>query len=489
MKKPHIIIFNPDSYRGDVLGHMGNPGAVTPNLDSLVQEDAVSFRNAFCQNPVCTPSRCSFMSGWYPHVRGHRTMFHMMKPDEPVLLKTLKNNGYFVWWGGKNDLVPSAGGFEDYCHVKYEPKVSVSATSAKPVLDEEWRGRPGEDSFFSFYIGRLDKGDEPHYPDKDWAYVQGAIDLIKNDPLEQPLCIYLPLSYPHPTYKVEEPWFSMIDRSRLPERIPMPQDNSLKPSMTRGLFRGLGLGNWDEERWKELKATYYGMCARVDHQFGLLMKALKERGIYDDTAVFMFSDHGDFTGDYSLVEKSQNTFEDCLTRVPLVVKPPGSVRVKAGVSDAMVELVDFPATVAELTGIEFDYSHFGQSLLPVIAGDVIEHKDAVFAEGGRLAGEEHCKDITNKNVIPEDLYFPRGSMHRSDGPEHTKATMCRTSRYKYVQRLYEQDELYDLVADPGETSNKVLDPDYIAVLSNMKDRMLQFYQETCDVVPMERDNR
>ena len=78
-KQPHIIIFNPDQWRGDVMGHLGNPAAVTPNLDHIIEHDAVSFRHAFCQNPVCTPSRCSFMTGWYPHVRGHRTMFHMLQ--------------------------------------------------------------------------------------------------------------------------------------------------------------------------------------------------------------------------------------------------------------------------------------------------------------------------------------------------------------------------------------------------------------------------
>ena len=62
------------------------------------------------------------MSGWYPHVRGHRTMFHMLRPDEPVLLRTLKDNGYYVWWGGKNDLVPGQNGYEDYCDVKYKPE-------------------------------------------------------------------------------------------------------------------------------------------------------------------------------------------------------------------------------------------------------------------------------------------------------------------------------------------------------------------------------
>ena len=80
---------------------MGNPGAVTPNLDALVEDGAMSFRSAFCQNPVCTPSRCSFMSGWYPHVAGHRTMGHMMHSErgQPTLLKQLKETD--ITFGGE----------------------------------------------------------------------------------------------------------------------------------------------------------------------------------------------------------------------------------------------------------------------------------------------------------------------------------------------------------------------------------------------------
>jgi arylsulfatase A-like enzyme len=81
MPKPNILIFNPDQFRADALGHLGNSAAHTPILDDLVKNDAVSFRSAFCQNPVCTPSRCSFMSGLYPHVLGHRTMYHMLHEE------------------------------------------------------------------------------------------------------------------------------------------------------------------------------------------------------------------------------------------------------------------------------------------------------------------------------------------------------------------------------------------------------------------------
>lgn len=108
-KRPHIVIFNPDQRRSDVMGHLGNPGAVTPFLDDAVQTDMVSLNSAFCQNTVCTPSRC-FMTGWYTHIHGHRTIFHMLRPHNPMLLKTLRENGYFVWWGGKNDLLPGQNG-------------------------------------------------------------------------------------------------------------------------------------------------------------------------------------------------------------------------------------------------------------------------------------------------------------------------------------------------------------------------------------------
>ncbi|MBO1264859.1 sulfatase-like hydrolase/transferase [Proteiniclasticum sp. C24MP] len=74
MKKPHIIIFNPDQMRSDSMGHLGNIAAKTPFLDRFASEEGISFRNTFCQNTVCVPSRASFTTGLYPHVHGHRTM-------------------------------------------------------------------------------------------------------------------------------------------------------------------------------------------------------------------------------------------------------------------------------------------------------------------------------------------------------------------------------------------------------------------------------
>jgi len=498
--RPHILLFNPDQWRGDTLGHMGNPAAITPNLDRIVTEEAVSFSNAFCQNPVCTPSRCSFMTGWYPHVRGHRTMFHMLHADrdEPNLQRELMANGYFVWWTARNDLAPAQLGFDGECDVHYRPgKEDYERWGHTPKRglhgDTGWRGEPGSDSYYGFMAGELDTGGDSVYADTDWGWVLGARDFILNYDNEKPLFMNLAIGYPHPPYGVEEPWFSQIDRSKIPPRAPAPENWDQKPMLLKGLSERQNLRGWTEDRWNELRAVYYGMCARVDYQFGLIMDALKEAGMYDDTAVFFFSDHGDFTGDYGLVEKTQNTMEDCLTRVPLIVKPPKGTDVMPCVSDTMVELLDFPATVYDLAGIEPGYTHFGQSLLGVISGEIDSHRDAVFCEGGRLTGEEQAMENESVNAMknPENsLYWPRMSLQISDeNPWHGKAVMCRTRNYKYVKRLYEQDELYDLVKDPQELNNLIDDPACSEVLFELKERLLTWYQKTCDVVPYNSDRR
>ena len=490
-KPPHVVIFNPDQWRGDSVGYVGNPAAVTPNLDRFVETDGVGFRNAYCQNTVSTPSRCSFMSGWYTHVRGHRTMHHMMRPDEPVLLRTLKDHGYFVWWGGKNDLVPAQHGFENYCDLKYQRGAPTNPTA----WPDDWRGEPDGDNYFSFQVGRVDTKVPVDVNDEstldmggDWANVLGAVELIREYGGEKPLCIYLPLGYPHPPYAVEDPWYSMIDRSEVPPRVPTPEDWSKLPSMLKGIHDRQQMQDWTEDRFTEMRATYLGMCARVDHQFGMVIDALKHRGIYDDTAVFFFSDHGDFTGDYGLVEKTQNTFEECLSRVPFAIKPPAGVAARPRVSDALVELIDFPATVEAVTGIAPEHTHFGRSLLPVIAGETDEHRDAVFCEGGRRHGETQATEAESRQT-PDKLYWPRCGLQGEEGPHHSKAVMCRTKDWKYVRRLYDPDELFDLRNDPGELNNLIDEPGCADVLSQLKERLLRFYLETCDVVPFDTDRR
>jgi arylsulfatase A-like enzyme len=499
-KRPHILLFNPDQMRADALGHLGNGSGATPNLDHLVETEAVSFSQAYCQNPVCTPSRCSFMTGWYPHVRGHRTMYHMLHHErgEPNLQRKLKDNDYYVWWTSRNDLVPGQFGYGEECDThctagREDLKRWEHFHRANLHSDRGWRGEPDSDTFYSFYVGKLDRGKDSLYADVDWGWILGAREFIRNYDGEKPLFINLSLAYPHPPYGVEDPWYGQIDRSKIPPRVPVPEGWKGKPAILREIWQRQGMRDWTEERWLELRATYLGQCARVDHQFQLILDSLKEKGFYEDTAIFIFSDHGDFTGDYGLVEKTQNTFEDCLTHVPFIIKPPHKMEIAPGVRQAMIELIDFPATVYDLTGIDPGYNHFGRSLLPLLADDKKEHREAVFCEGGRRFGEEQAmeKESLKSNQDPqENLYWPRLSLQiTDDGPFHGKAVMCRTPSHKYVRRLYEKDELYDLEKDPQELHNRIDDPSFERIRFELKERMTDWYMETCDVVPYDPDRR
>ncbi|MGC6176166.1 sulfatase-like hydrolase/transferase [Lacrimispora sp. 38-1] len=482
-KRPNIVIINPDQMRADSMFHLGNPASVTPNLDELAKE-GVSFAHAFCQNPVCTPSRCSFMSGWYPHVAGHRTMNHMMHDHEPVLLKRLKDHNYHIWMNQRNDLLPAQNPeyYKPYCDTYF---TLDDGRQPDKLPYENWRGEPGGKNFYSFYRGKL-----PDNKDIDQIWTEGAAEFIRNYEGEKPFCLFLPLMLPHPVYQISEPYFSRIDRKKLKKRILPPQGFEGKSRLQKELSRLQNMKDWKEEEYDELRAVYLGMCSKVDELTGQIIFALKEKGIYDETALFFFSDHGDYTGDYNLVEKVQNSFEDCLTNVPFIVKLPKNMQKRHGVSREMTELIDFYATAEELAGLPAEHTHFGKSLISYIMQQQDVLRDAVFCEGGFRKGEDHCKETGGQIAPgPEGLYFPRQSLQASDDMYNGKSVMCRTKDYKYIRRLYEKDEFYDLRNDPDEIRNQIDCEEYRTLIAEMKERLLEFYQDTCDVVPFEKDAR
>lgn len=125
----------------------------------------------------------------------------------------------------------------------------------------------------------------------------------------------------------------------------------------------------------------------------------------------------------------------------------------------------------------------------LIAGATDSHRDAVFCEGERLKGETQAMELDSPRSKTA-LYWPRMHLQQQvEGPEHAKATMIRTERYKYIHCLYEQDELYDLQTDPTEFNNRIDDPDLTEILVRLKDRLMRFYLETADFVPMTPDQR
>lgn len=485
--RPNIVIINPDQMRSDALSHLGNPASITPYLDALAQTEGVSFRNAFCQNTVCVPSRCSFFTGLYPHVNGHRTMTHMLHRHETSLLKELKESGYYVWMNPRNDFL--AAQEENIFNEHATETFYGGDIKPAPGSKENMRGGPGNKFFYSFYMGELQTDEKYENKTIDDESIDESIKFIRNYDKEEPFCIFLGLQYPHPPYQIEEPYFSAVDKEKLKERIKI--DDMLmakKPKILQELLKEQKLDELTEEDWDKIRSCYLGMCYKVDDYFKNICETLKEKGIYENTAIFFFSDHGDYTGDYGIVEKTQNTFEDCLVKVPLLIKPPKGFAIDPGVSDSLVELIDFYATVMDMCNIEPKHSHFGKSLVPVIADRNVKNREFVYAEGGRLEGELHCNETKKGTPNIFSPYYPRMIVQKDD-VAHTKATMLRSEKYKYIRRLYESDEFYDLEKDSEERVNRIDEPGYQAQIAEMKMQMLEWYQTTCDIVPYTKDQR
>ncbi|MFR5876585.1 MAG: sulfatase-like hydrolase/transferase [Eubacterium sp.] len=483
MTRPNILVINPDQMLADVLHHLGCEVAYTPNIDALAA-DGVSFSNAFCQNPVCAPSRCSFMTGLYPHTNGHRTMDYMLRKGEKNLFQLLKNNDYYVWSSGRGDCL--AG--QDTKWLKECTDKIYNKCGADKITDDG-RGDRNSKRYNSFYRGTVhtDNADGICH-DNDYQWTVGCEKLIRNVRKGKPFFAFLGLMNPHPPYRAEQKYLDLIDESKIKPRIQSSSDSAQKPSMEYAIRKNLGIDGWDEDNFIMLRKTYLAMCARVDDMIGRLVQALKESGQYDNTAIFFFSDHGDFTGDYSLVEKAQNLFPDCLTNVPFIIKPPKGYEIENGANDNLVELIDFYATALDMVQAQTDHSHFGKSLVATMKNKGVPVREFVCCEGGRLMNETHCtEEVETYFGIKADDYEPRISVQQRNTGEHTKAVMIRTKAYKYVMRLYEQDEFYFL--KNGESINEINNPDYTDIIQKMRMELLKWYMETCDEVPFEQDAR
>jgi len=483
--EPNVIIINPDQMRADSMRHMGNPAAWTPNLDALAAE-GVSFSQAFCQNPVCVPSRCSFMTGLYPHTLGHRTMGHLQQPQEENLFGDMKRAGYYTASSIRGDLM--AGQYPKYHKALIDEYLPVLPGKRRPKMFSPDRGAADSDTYFSF-LGGIIPTDSPEDTDTnmDDMIVNGALRFLKRRPKRQPFFMFVGMMAPHPPYNIEQKYYDLIDKSKLPPRIPTIRDADGKPAMERGLRDALRVGDWDEVRLDEIRAVYLAMVAKVDDQIGRILAALKAEGIYDDTAVLVFSDHGDYTGDYGIVEKAQNCFPDCLTNVPFLVKPPKGTAIDPGINENLVELTDVCATVSDITGVDIKRAHFSKSLLPAVADKTVPHRDFVTCEGGRNLGEVHCMEYDPATHNPDDIYAPRMELQAREDGTHTKAAMLRTGQYKYIRRQQEQDEFYDL--SKGERFNRIDDPAYQQQIADMQTKMLDWYMGTCDTVPLRQDSR
>ncbi|HTX40014.1 MAG TPA: sulfatase-like hydrolase/transferase [Bryobacteraceae bacterium] len=463
-RMPNVLWICADQQRFDTIAGLNNTHILTPNLRRFMDE-SVTFTHAFVQNPVCSPSRGSFLTGRYPHTTGLRANGQRIRPSEQLVPRTLADHGYTCGLSGKLHLSPCAGGRNEN---RIDDGYQVFWWSHD--LSDQW---PGKNMWRVWLKDRGVKWPDPPPKTEAWGvpvdpiYTQTAwcsdmaIDFIRQQRQFNPWLFSVNIFQPHHPFWPTKDYLAHYDPAKLPS--PRYQEGELdgKPVFQRvdhqAAYGGtaVSFAKTDDLTHRQITAAYYAMIEQVDTEVGRMLKVLENTGQAENTIVIYMSDHGEMLGDHGIYLKGPY-FYDCMIRVPLMIRWPG--RYKAGLrSDALVEMVDLAPTLLEAAGVPVPAGMQGRSLTPVLTGTATRHRDSIYSE----------------HFDSSFLYDPP-----------PMGACVRTERYKlsYFQHLA-GGELYDLEKDPGEVENLWASPGAKGVRQEMMEKLMGRMIDTVDPLP------
>ncbi len=425
-KRPNILWYCTDQQRFDTIGALGNPHVVTPTIDQLCA-DGVAFTHTYCQSPICTPSRSSFMTGMYPsRVHNTRNGNESFPPYPPVVTKLIAESGYDCGMIGKFHLQSSG--------YRTEPRIDdgFSYWRFSHAPRDDWKEGHDYAEWVRAQGGDLDAMREsedrvdPAMHQTKWA-TECAMDFInKSRDDQQPWLLNVNIYDPHPPFIPPKAYADQFDPADMPG--PHFRDSDLvHQAKLASLDFQDELKTPQEHDAFRVQALYYAMIKQIDDQFARILDELDRTGQRENTVILFTSDHGESLGDHGLMYKGCRFFEG-LIRVPLIISWPGQFQ-SGLVSDALVELLDMTSTLMTVAGLPCPEYMQGNDLTPILRGE----KDA----------------STNREFVrceyfdALDPYFTGGS--------GTYGTMYRNRTHKLCMYHDKQlGELYDLEVDPWE---------------------------------------
>ena len=384
MDRPNVLLLYTDQQRWDALGCSGNPRIHTPNLDALAQTGAV-FTNAFCNNPVCMPSRQSMLSGRYPSTLGCACNGVEMPEDMPTLHTILKPYGYHTANIGKlhfrNHSVrdhrePHPGyGFDtltvsdepgcyDDAYIKWvaeqDPaQVPLCRVSAPPAYQGPQVKAPPRTAPYAFQ-GREDLTHSAFVAEETARYIRGHKG--------ETFCAIAGFFAPHAPLNPPQRFIDIYDPAELP--LPAQWEGEADLGMKRP--------GYDDDLWRRIKAHYYALTTHVDDQIGRILDALDQTGAHGNTIVVFTSDHGDHLGDHGVTGKGPPCWDSCC-HVPLIVSWPA--RIQAGMRRGqIIEAVDLLPTILDLCGVQTPPFAQGRSFRPLLTSGEYEERSSAFIE-------------------------------------------------------------------------------------------------------------
>jgi len=452
MQRPNILILYTDQQRWDAFEVNGNPDIRTPNLNRLAAE-GLNYDHHFVQNPVCMPSRISFLTGQYPSALRITHMAVPVPEDLMTLPKLLKRWGYRTANIGKLHFLPHANrdhrvphpeyGF-DHLEISDEPGCYDDAyfawvrRKAPQELDKISVGLPPATEVWHRIMGirdgimhpkeRFPKHPIPFRSRSDLTHTafvaEQTIEFIRRTAGTPFLCISGFYS-PHSPWVAPKEWIDLYD----PDSLRLPE---FPPEVDARR----GEGRFDDAELRAARQGYYAMVSEVDHHVGRILDALEESGIADNTIVVFTSDHGEWLGEHLRYGKGYPAL-DCISRVPLIIRWRAGIGRPGRTVHRIVEQIDVLPTLLRYAAIPCP---------PHLQGSPLPEEDP---PEGADAGD------------PIAL------------TEHNRWKSVRVPGYRYVCEADGSESLFDLRRDPGAYHDISGEPEAAGILADVRHRLLK----------------
>jgi arylsulfatase A-like enzyme len=455
--RPNIVFVMSDQHRADMMGCAGDPVVKTPNMDRLAAE-GIRFERAYCQGPLCMPSRASMLTERY--VRDHGVFENASQVSEgtPTFLQGLRQAGYHTCEIGKMHLWPH--GLVRDKNVSSMHDLLVSYGFDEPIETVGKLASLVHDTVYTDYL--RDKGLLDRYRDfigrlrhagrangapawraepcplalEDYADVwHGARAAKWIEDYSRPKPFFLWVGFPGP----HDPWDApaeAVEQYRHAE-IPMPRSLNRPAVPPSGPFNVMltaflaysDSATMTEEAITGMRRAYYANLTVIDAGLGRIVEALRKKGLLDNTWIVYTTDHGEMMGEHRMLAKM--VFYEPSVRVPIIIRPPGGAQART--VRERVQLMDLAATFREIAGAAAIEQSAANSLMPSLAGE---------------------REPAALDALPS---------------ENFGFAMFLTDRHKLVvyEDTCEPGQLFDLLEDPAEDRNLCGDPGHAALVERL----------------------
>ena len=456
--QPNILMIIADQLTPLLTGAYGHPVVKTPHLDRLVGE-GVRFDAAYTPCPLCAPARASLMTGKYVSTIGTYDNAAAFDSEEPTLAHYLAVAGYDTVLSGKMHYIGP-----DQMHGLHRRLTTDIYPEEYDWLSLRNSDNPPSYDFAKSYtrkgvqVGQwsphLEYDEETHFRANAYLRAQGIAQQAarKKGQPRQPFFLMTSYHHPHDPFWPPKAWWDLYENE--PVDIPEFPDNIEETfsAMDRWHLHYHGCRKFpllqDRDSLRVLRRAYYALVSYIDDKVGELLATLDQSGLMENTVVMFTSDHGDMLGEKGMVQK--RSFYEWSSRIPFILRFPDQLFAGRVIGEP-ISLIDVLPTVCEIAGIRDYLPVDGKSVMALVSGE----------------------ESTPRQIFSE---------YHSNGV-YTTCFMIRRGPYKYIYIHGEEDQLFNLEDDPGETHNLIGQPPVADIATDLKRRIL----ETFDAESIEQD--